>query len=237
MNRREGKISYTTRGVNIITAVISILVFSIINFAILKAGDVFNNIENINASIFSTKVYAKSPEKTEPKINKRSIEEITMEKQEEVKVDYINVADEEINEVENTYQSNNETINNFGNWIIEIPSINLLAPIEEGTTKEVMDRSVGHFENTSTLYGNIGLIAHNRGYPVNYFNRLKELKIGDTVIYTFNGNYITYKIQTITVIKDTDWSYLEETKDNRITLITCVENEPEYRRCIQGVEI
>ena len=37
-------------------------------------------------------------------------------------------------------------------------------------------------------------------------------------------------------IKETNWSYLEETKDNRITLITCVENEPEYRRCIQGIE-
>ena len=44
-------------------------------------------------------------------------------------------------------------------------------------------------------------------------------------------------IQTITVIKDTDWSYLTETANNRITLITCVENEPEYRRCVQTIEI
>ena len=27
-----------------------------------------------------------------------------------------------------------------------------------------------------------------------------------------------------------------KTEENRITLITCVENEPEYRRCIQGIE-
>ena len=26
------------------------------------------------------------------------------------------------------------------------------------------------------------------------------------------------------------------TKDNKLTLITCVENQPQYRRCIQAVE-
>ena len=40
-----------------------------------------------------------------------------------------------------------------------------------------------------------------------------------------------------TIIKDTDWSYLQETKENKLTLITCVENEPKYRRCIQAIEI
>lgn len=47
------------------------------------------------------------------------------------------------------------------------------------------------------------------------------------------------KIYTVVenkIIKDTDWKDLEETEENRITLITCVENEPEYRRCIQGIE-
>ena len=31
--------------------------------------------------------------------------------------------------------------------------------------------------------------------------------------------------------------YEENTEDNRITLITCVENMYEYRRCVQAVEI
>ena len=35
---------------------------------------------------------------------------------------------------------------------------------------------VGHFENTNLLNGNVGLAAHNRGYPINYFARLKELE-------------------------------------------------------------
>jgi len=39
------------------------------------------------------------------------------------------------------------------------------------------------------------------------------------------------------VIEDTDWSYLQKTKENRITLITCVKNQPTKRLCVQGIEI
>ena len=122
------------------------------------------------------------------------------------------------------------------NWSLEIPKINLKAEISYGTTKEVMDKYIGHFDITSFWYGNVGLAAHNRGYRVNYFGRLKELQIGDEIIYKTVFGERTYIVDLVTVISDTDWSYLEETNDNRITLITCVENEPNYRRCIQGIE-
>ena len=39
------------------------------------------------------------------------------------------------------------------------------------------------------------------------------------------------------VIEETDWSYLQETEDNRITLITCVANKPKNRLCVQAVEV
>lgn len=47
-------------------------------------------------------------------------------------------------------------------WQVEIPSIDLVAPISEGTSQEVMREFVGHFENTNIWNGNIGLAAHNR---------------------------------------------------------------------------
>ncbi len=122
------------------------------------------------------------------------------------------------------------------NWTLEIPKINLKANINFGTTEKVMDEFIGHFDTTELWEGNVGLAAHNRGYPVNYFGRIKELQIGDEIKYTTVYGTKTYKVAISTIIKDTDWSYLQETKENRITLITCVENEPSYRRCIQGVE-
>lgn len=122
-------------------------------------------------------------------------------------------------------------------WQIEIPNIDLVAPISEGTSQEVMLEYVGHFENTSTWDGNIGLAAHNRGYPINYFSRLKELRVGDEITYKTELEIKTYRVEIIEIIEDSNWSYLERTEDNRITLITCVENKPSQRLCIQGIEI
>ena len=73
------------------------------------------------------------------------------------------------------------------------------------------------------------------GYPVNYFARIKELEIGDEIIYKVNNETRNYIVKTIKIIEETDWSYLKETKDNRITLITCVENRPTKRLCIQAI--
>ena len=96
---------------------------------------------------------------------------------------------------------------------------------------------VGHFENTKFLNGNVGLAAHNRGFPINYFADLKKLQIGDEIIYKTKFGNKKYKVYLITTIKDTDWSYLEQTDKNTITLITCVENKPNKRLCVQGMEI
>ena len=122
-------------------------------------------------------------------------------------------------------------------WYLEIPCINLRADIKEGTTKEIMDEYIGHFEDTKIEDGNIGLAAHNRGYKNNYFERLKELKEGDKIYYHHSNYKKEYEVEKHIIIKDTDWTNLENTIENKITLITCVENQKEYRRCIQGKEI
>lgn len=125
----------------------------------------------------------------------------------------------------------------LGNWYIEIPTINLKAPIAEGTDNETLNTKVGHFEETDLLEGNVGLAAHNRGYEYNFFENLKKLKIEDEIIYTYENMKKTYKVEKIEIIENTDWSYLEKTDENKITLITCIENEPLYRRCVQAVEL
>lgn len=54
-------------------------------------------------------------------------------------------------------------------WQIEIPAINLNAPIAKGTSQEVMLEYVGHFDNTNLWKGNIGLAAHNRRFSNKLF--------------------------------------------------------------------
>lgn len=121
-------------------------------------------------------------------------------------------------------------------WQIKIPKIELEANIAEGTSVETLNKYVGHFEETQKEIGNVGLAAHNRGYDVNYFEKLKELELGDEIIYIVNGNERKYVVSLITIINDTEWTNLENTKENRLTLITCLENEPSKRRCIQAIE-
>ena len=99
-----------------------------------------------------------------------------------------------------------------------------------------MDLYVGHFSETSKTNGNIGLAGHNRGYDVNYFSDLKKLKENDEIMYQYIDFKETYVVKENIIIKDNDWSYLENTEKNTITLITCVENEPEYRRCVYGIK-
>lgn len=123
-------------------------------------------------------------------------------------------------------------------WQIQIPVIELVADISEGTTPNVIAKYVGHFSKTSTLNGNIGLAAHNRGYDVeSYFKNIKNLQLGDEIIYQKDEEIKKYKVIKNIIIDETDWTYLQSTNDNRITLITCVEDKPEYRRCVQAVEL
>ena len=122
-------------------------------------------------------------------------------------------------------------------WRIQIPKINLDVHIKEGTDSNVLLNAVGHFETTSKWNGNVGLAAHNRGYQCNFFQKIKNLTIGDEIIYTTTNGKKVYKVQTNQVILETDWSYLEPSKENKITLITCEENRREYRRCVRAVEI
>ena len=147
-----------------------------------------------------------------------------------------NVVQEAKEQVKTNEITKEKITENLDAWCLDIPKINLKANINEGTTKEVMENYIGHFEETTKENGNVGLAAHNRGYKTNYFQKIKELKEGDSIFYTYKGETKEYLVTKHVIIKDTDWTYLEDTDKNTITLITCIENEPEYRRCIQGEE-
>ncbi len=137
--------------------------------------------------------------------------------------------------IENVDLDSNE-ITKESDWYLEIPNINLKANIQEGTTKEIMDQFIGHFEESKTWIGNVCLAAHNRGYENNYFAEVKKLKEGDKIIYHYQDASREYLVEKNDIIEATDLSCLENTEDNILTLITCVENEPNYRRYVKAIE-
>jgi len=120
---------------------------------------------------------------------------------------------------------------------LTIPKILLeKAPIKEGVELDVLSQAIGHFPSTSLLSGNIGLASHNGGEKAPYFENLYKLKKGDEIYYESIYGTIKYIVQTSVVIDETDFSYLEETDDNRLTLITCVRNKPTKRLCVQAIQ-
>lgn len=124
------------------------------------------------------------------------------------------------------------------NAYLTIPIINLYnIPIKNGTSQEIMKKYIGHFENTSFDTGNIGLASHNRGAGANYFENIYKLNKGDNIFYTYENVVRKYKVNKKVVIDSYDWSNLENTTKNIITLITCIENKPNLRLCIQATQI
>lgn len=203
---RRPIIIYTSKFINLISFIISIIIY-IFTSLFINTVDVSINKVKFKADFVSKENLSQSEEIHSDNLEKNNV----------------------------IITENNKDIEGY-EWYIEIDKISLKAPIQEGTTQKIMEDFVGHFEETPKDLGNVSLAAHNRGYKNNYFGRIKELKEGDEIKYKYKNIEKIYEITKHEIIKDTDWTYLENTEDNRITLITCVENEPKYRRCIQGIE-
>ena len=119
---------------------------------------------------------------------------------------------------------------------LRIPEIDLKVTAYDGDTYEAMKKGVGHIASTSAWDVNIGLVGHNRGSN-DYFRKLKNLELGDEITYKTKLGTREYEVTFIGRISETDWSRLQYTDDNRITLITCVEDVPDKRLCVQAVEV
>ena len=121
--------------------------------------------------------------------------------------------------------------------ILTIEKIGLNVTVKEGSTNDVLKDYIGHIETTASYDGNIGLAGHNRGYGDSFFARLNELEVGDIVKYKTKFYERTYKVDNIQAIFETDWSLLQNTKENKITMITCIPNRREQRLCVQATEV
>ncbi len=120
---------------------------------------------------------------------------------------------------------------------LTIPDILLdNAPIRESVELSTLSETIGHFPSTSIYEGNVGLASHNSGSQGDFFKNLKKIKIGSEIFYQTNYGTKRYVVTTKEIINEEDWSYLQETEDNRITLITCVAGQKDKRLCVQAIE-
>lgn len=135
------------------------------------------------------------------------------------------------------YTSKSEVLRKDGSiGTLKISEIGLNVKVYDGTTSNSMKKGVGHFSETSYWNGNIGLAGHNRGVNDN-FGKLKKLSKGDVITYKTELGTRKYEVFYVGQIGVTDLSRLNPSNENIITLITCVENQPLLRLCVQAKEL
>ena len=118
---------------------------------------------------------------------------------------------------------------------VSIPKLGINMKVWEGETSASMKKGMAHYSSTSGWQGNVGVCGHNRGskYAI---GSIKDLVAGDLITYTTIYGTRTYQVTMVKAISATDWSYLQPSADNRITLTTCLANQPTQRICVQAVE-
>lgn len=109
---------------------------------------------------------------------------------------------------------------------VEIPKLNLNIPIYAGTSKEVLEKGVGHLEGTSLPIGgnstNSVLTAHSGLPSAELFTNLTKMVIGDKIYVTNIKEKMAYEVDDISVILPTDFSKLTVFPGHDyITLLTC----------------
>lgn len=109
---------------------------------------------------------------------------------------------------------------------IDIPKINQKLPIYHGTTDAVLDKGVGHLENTSLPVGGSSthsVLSAHCGLPkAELFTHLDKMEKGDIFTISVLDQTLAYKVYSIEVVepKQVDSLYIEEGKD-LVTLVTC----------------
>lgn len=109
---------------------------------------------------------------------------------------------------------------------VEIPKISVYLPIYHGTSDDVLEKGVGHIQNTSVPIGGNSthsVLTGHTGLPnAELFTRLDELGIGDIFYIHVLDDVLTYKVfETKVILPDKiDELQILNGKDY-VTLVTC----------------
>ena len=134
------------------------------------------------------------------------------------------------------YTSTSDMVRSDGSiGTLKIPTLGINMKVWEGETDSSMSKGIAHYSSTTGWDGNIGLCGHNRGtkYAI---GSIKDLRTGDTITYTTVYGTRTYTVSYVDTISSTDWSRLQATADNRITITTCLADQPSKRVVVQAIE-
>jgi sortase A len=103
--------------------------------------------------------------------------------------------------------------------IMRIPKIHLEAPVLEGADDAVLNRGLGHIDETAMpgADGNSGIAGHRDGF----FRGLKDIELGDDIELETLRAIETYRIERTWIVDPEDVTVLDPTPTRSLTLVTC----------------
>ncbi len=126
---------------------------------------------------------------------------------------------------------------------LEIPKINVNLPIYHGTSDQVLQKGVGHIENTSLPIGGVSthaVLTGHRGLPSSVlFRYLNELVVGDVFYIHVLDEVHAYEVRETIIVIPTDIDRIKIVDgEDLVTLVTCDPYMLNYNRLlVQGERI
>lgn len=109
---------------------------------------------------------------------------------------------------------------------VEVPNIDVYLPIYHGTTADVLEKGVGHLQNTSLPVGGADthavLTGHTGLSGKRLFTDLSQLVVGDVYYIHVLGQVLAYQVEQIFIVEPDDTQHLVvQAGRDLVTLVTC----------------
>jgi sortase A len=121
---------------------------------------------------------------------------------------------------------------------LQIPAINIDAPVVQGDGWEQMKKGVGQHLGTADpgQNGNLVLSAHNDVFG-EIFRDLDQLKEGDQVVVYTSVRAYTYIVSSSQIVDPTRVDVMTATKNSTLTMISCYPYRVDNKRIVVTAEL
>ncbi len=130
--------------------------------------------------------------------------------------------------------SSGSAVCDFDGALLEIPSLDLSVPVQEGTNQEQLAVSPGRYmESALPGEGNTAIAGHRTMYG-GPFRHLAQLNPGDKINLIFNGELYEYEVEDLYTVENNDWSIIEPCGYPALTLTTCHQEGRSVRQIVRA---
>ncbi|MGN1223912.1 MAG: class D sortase [Ruminococcus sp.] len=112
------------------------------------------------------------------------------------------------------------------NVVVEIPDLDIKAPVLDGIDNDTLRQAAGHFENTGDVgEGNYCIAGHSSVIYEEFFNDLKNVQLGMKIyLYDKSKNLCTYVVTDSFIVDPNETWILDDFEDVRVTIVTCTDD-------------